>query len=136
MKRTWTWIDERTAELSTSAVEAQCTALMQQWNELEPARPARVAGGGVMNTITLSLSMPDRAALGRITHNIRDVATDIVSADTTPDALAFAQLCRFALRWLDAATAAVERTFEVEFDLADRAALTVCEPYLRHRLRH
>ena len=84
-----------------------------------------------MNTITLSLSMPDRAALGRITHNIRDVATDIVSADTTPDALAFAQLCRFALRWLDAATAAVERTFQVEFDLADRAALTVCEPYLR-----
>ena len=84
-----------------------------------------------MNTITLSLSMPDRAALGRITHNIRDVATDIVSADTTPDALAFAQLCRFALRWLDASTAAVERTFEVEFDLADRAALTVCEPYLR-----
>ena len=84
-----------------------------------------------MNTITLSLSMPDRAALGRITHNIRDVATDIVSADTTPDALAFAQLCRFALRWLDAATAAVERTFEVEFDSDDRAALTVCAPYLR-----
>ena len=84
-----------------------------------------------MNTITLSLSMPDRAALGRITTNIRDVATDIVNDDTTPDALAFAQLCRFALRWLDAATAAVERTFEVEFDLADRAALTVCEPYLR-----
>ena len=84
-----------------------------------------------MNTITLSLSMPDRAALGRITHNIRDVATDIVSADTTPDALAFAQLCRFALRWLDAATAAVERTFEVDFDSDDRAALTVCEPYLR-----
>ena len=84
-----------------------------------------------MNTITLSLSMPDRAALGRITSNIRDVATDIVNDDTTPDALAFAQLCRFALRWLDAATAAVERTFEVEFDLPDRAALTVCEPYLR-----
>ena len=84
-----------------------------------------------MNTITLSLSMPDRAALGRITHNIRDVATDIVSADTTPDALAFAQLCRFALRWLDAATAAVERTFQVDFDSDDRAALTVCEPYLR-----
>ena len=84
-----------------------------------------------MNTITLSLSMPDRAALGRITHNIRDVATDIVSADTTPDALAFSQLCRFALRWLDAATAAVERWFEVEFDSDDRAALTVCAPYLR-----
>lgn len=84
-----------------------------------------------MNAITLSLSMPDRAALGRITHNIRDVATDIVSADTTPDALAFAQLCRFALRWLDAATAAVERTFEVEFNSDDRAALTVCAPYLR-----
>ena len=84
-----------------------------------------------MNAIALSLSMPDRAALGRITHNIRDVATDIVSADTTPDALAFAQLCRFALRWLDAATAAVERTFQVDFDSDDRAALTVCEPYLR-----
>ena len=84
-----------------------------------------------MNAITLSLSIPDRAALGRITHNIRDVATDIVSADTTPDALAFAQLCRFALRWLDAATAAVERWFEVEFDSDDRAALTVCAPYLR-----
>ena len=84
-----------------------------------------------MNAITLSLAMPDRAALGRITHNIRDVATDIVSADTTPDALAFAQLCRFALRWLDAATAAVERTFEVEFNSDDRAALTVCAPYLR-----
>jgi len=84
-----------------------------------------------MNAITLSLSMPDQAALGRITHNIRDVATDIVSADTTPDALAFAQLCRFALRWLDAATAAVERTFEVDFDSDDRAALTVCAPYLR-----
>jgi hypothetical protein len=84
-----------------------------------------------MNTITLSLSMPDRAALGRITQNIRDVATDIVNDDTTPDALAFAQLCRFALRWLDAATAAVERTFEVDFDSDDRAALTVCAPYLR-----
>ena len=84
-----------------------------------------------MNTITLSLSMPDRAALGRITSNIRDVATDIVNDDTTPDALAFARLCRFALRWLDASTAAVERTFEVEFDSEDRAALTVCEPYLR-----
>jgi hypothetical protein len=75
--------------------------------------------------------MPDRAALGRITQNIRDVATDIVNDDTTPDALAFAQLCRFALRWLDAATAAVERTFEVDFDSDDRAALTVCAPYLR-----
>ncbi len=84
-----------------------------------------------MNTITLSHSMPDRAALGRITQNIRDVATDIVNDDTTPDALAFAQLCRFALRWLDAATAAVERTFEVDFDSDDRAALTVCAPYLR-----
>ena len=38
MKRTWTWIDERMAELSTSAVEAQCNALMQQWNELEAER--------------------------------------------------------------------------------------------------
>lgn len=38
MKRTWTWIDERMAELSTSAVEAQCNALMQQWTELESER--------------------------------------------------------------------------------------------------
>lgn len=38
MKRTWTWIDERMAELSTSAVEAQCNALMTQWNELEAER--------------------------------------------------------------------------------------------------
>lgn len=40
-----------------------------------------------MNTITLSLSMPDRAALGRITANIRDVATDIVDSTTEPEAL-------------------------------------------------
>jgi hypothetical protein len=84
-----------------------------------------------MNAITLSLSMPDRAALGRITQNIRDVATDIVDSTTEPEAIAFAKLCRFALRWLDASTAAVERTFEVDFDSDDRAALTVCEPYLR-----
>jgi hypothetical protein len=84
-----------------------------------------------MNAITLSLSMSDRAALGRITANIRDVATDIVDSTTEPEALAFAQLCRLALRWLDASTAKVERTFEVDFDASDRASLTVCEPYLR-----
>ena len=83
------------------------------------------------HNITLSLSLPDRAALARIATNIRDVANDIIEAGASEDSIAFARLCRLALRWLDASTVAVDRFFLVPFDNEDRAALKVCGPYLR-----
>jgi len=83
------------------------------------------------NVISLSLSLPDRAALSRIAVNIRDVTTDVVKAGASDDSIAFARLCRLALRWLDASTASVERVFDVPFDNDDRHALQVCAPYLR-----
>lgn len=83
------------------------------------------------NSITLSLSLPDRAALSRIKDNIVSVAADIAQSSKEHEAMAFARLCLLAVRWLEAASVAVDRVFLVAFDDADRQALSVSASYLR-----